>query len=905
MVDRKHQNLRRILDRVLDAPPSERDAILEEECRGDTDLRRRLLDMIAAAESERAPSNAPAAGRGDGSPAAGPMEAAGTRLGPYKLMEKIGEGGFGSVFLAEQEAPVQRKVAIKIIKLGMDTRQVVARFEQEQQALAMMEHPNIAKVLDAGATDRGRPYFVMDLVRGLPLTQYCDKNKLTTRERLELFLPVCDAIQHAHQKGIIHRDIKPSNILVTLSDGKPVPKVIDFGIAKATGPRLTEKTVYTEFRQVIGTPAYMSPEQIDMSGLDIDTRSDLYGLGVLLYELLTGTTPYDNEDLDRAGFGEIQRIIRDVEPPRPSTRLRTLGEEGTKVAVRRRTEPKKLEHLIRGDLDWIVMKALEKDRTRRYATASDFAADIQHHLCGEPVEAAPPSRTYRLRKFVRRRRGLVVAVASVVLAVLAGLAATGIALVQARRAYESEREARSAEALHRKRAERITDFLQGMFASIDPEQAQGRDVTVKSVLDDAAARLDSGFADEPEVEAWLRHTFGETYFQLGRYRESKEQFLRAADLRARTVGPEHRETLGDRFGAAVAMLQLGELDGAVRALDETLEAQSRVLGARDPDTLQTRSVLGHTKQLLGDNEGALADYRVVLADQTDVLGAGHKTTLETMCSVADVLQEMGRLDEAEGTARRLVSAANEAQGPDGAQTLIGKSILVAVLNDLGRFEEAEPLGREVLAAKTRIYGPDHSETLMTANVLATTLENLNRFDEACDLLRHAADASAASLGEEHSTTLTYLANLARVEQLRGHLDEAERIFRSVLETRLRVSGEEATSTLAVMNNLGLLLLLREKPAEAEPILRRMSAGIEKAMPEGHWMRGQAKVNLGRSLAQQARYEEAEPLLLAGFEQLSAALPAGHPRRTNAAEVIGNMYRSWGKPDREAEWRGRN
>ena len=337
-------------------------------------------------------------------------EGPGTVIGRYKLLEKIGEGGMAVVYMAEQQEPIRRKVALKIIKLGMDTRQVIARFEAERQALALMDHPSIAKVLDAGATETGRPYFVMELVTGVSITEYCDKNSLSTKDRLALFLQVCQAVQHAHQKGIIHRDIKPSNVMVTLHDGKPVPKVIDFGIAKATNQKLTEKTLFTRYAHLIGTPAYMSPEQAELSDLDIDTRSDIYSLGVLLYELLTGTTPFSEEELRKAGYIEMQRVIREQEPVKPSTKLSTLGDTLTDIAKCRNCTPDLLRRAIRGDLDWIVMKSLEKDRVRRYETASGLAEDIRRHLEHEPVLARGPSTTYRLRKFLRRHRSQVLAV---------------------------------------------------------------------------------------------------------------------------------------------------------------------------------------------------------------------------------------------------------------------------------------------------------------------------------------------------------------------------------------------------------------------------------------------------------------------------------------------------------------
>lgn len=402
---------RSIFERAIALPPAERPLFVERECAGDVALRDEILDLIRLHESA-------------GDIVESISEMPGMRVGPYKLLEQIGEGGFGVVFMAEQEQPVRRKVALKIIKLGMDTKQVVARFEQERQALAMMDHPNIAKVYDAGATPGGRPYFVMELVRGESVTQYCDREKLNTRDRVALFVDICKAVQHAHQKGIIHRDIKPTNVLVTIIDGKPVPKVIDFGVAKAAHSRLTNISFFTGMRQMIGTPLYMSPEQAEMSGVDIDTRTDIYSLGVLLYELLTGTTPLTQEQLLAAGIAEIHRMIRETDPPIPSTRVSTLGDAAVRVARQRKTEPGKLGVLLRGDLDWIVMKCLDKDRNRRYATPTNLAEDIERHLGGEPVQAAPPSVGYRAWKFIKKRKGVVGAVSAVVLALSIGFAAT-------------------------------------------------------------------------------------------------------------------------------------------------------------------------------------------------------------------------------------------------------------------------------------------------------------------------------------------------------------------------------------------------------------------------------------------------------------------------------------------------
>jgi serine/threonine protein kinase/tetratricopeptide (TPR) repeat protein len=454
--------------------PAERRAYLDEVCAGQPQRREQVEALLRLHENAGSFLARPAvepAGTGPFTPppdAAGPAapEGPGTVLGPYKLLEQLGEGGMGTVFMAEQTQPVRRKVALKVIKAGMDSKQVLARFEAERQALALMDHPNIARVLDAGCTDTGRPYFVMELIKGVPITTYCDEKRLTPRQRLELFVPVCQAVQHAHQKGIIHRDLKPSNILAALYDGIPVVKIIDFGVAKATGQQLTERTLFTGFGAVVGTLEYMSPEQAELNQLDIDTRSDVYSLGVLLYELLTGTTPLERKRLKETSLLEVLRLIREEEPPRPSTRLSTT-EERTTLAARRGLEPRQLSAVVRGELDWIVMKALEKDRDRRYETAGAFAADVQHYLGDEPVAACPPSAWYRLRKFVRRNRGPVLAASVFVLLLVAGVVGSAIGLL---RALAAERETSNALAQVTAEQERTRTAL----AQVTAEQEKTR-----------------------------------------------------------------------------------------------------------------------------------------------------------------------------------------------------------------------------------------------------------------------------------------------------------------------------------------------------------------------------------------------------------------------------------------------
>jgi eukaryotic-like serine/threonine-protein kinase len=503
------EQLREIfLGAVEHRSPDQREAYLDQACRGDQRLRQQVAALLKAHAAEGSLLDGVSAGIQRTALFESIPEECGTVIGPYKLMELIGEGGMGVVYVAEQTQPVRRKVALKVIKPGMDTKQVVARFEAERQALATMDHPNISKVHDGGTTDSGRPYFVMELVRGLPITEYCDGERLSIRERLELFVLVCRAVQHAHQKGIIHRDLKPSNILVTLHDGVPVPKIIDFGVAKATGQSLTEKTVYTAFTQLVGTPLYMSPEQVELSGLDIDTRSDIYSLGVLLYELLTGTTPFDSEALRQAAFDEMRRIIREDEPQKPSTRLSSLGEMLTPTSMKRSSDPRHLNRSVHGELDWIVMRALEKDRKRRYETANDFAADVMRYLTDQPVEACPPSASYRFRKFARRNRSSLATVALVALALVAG---TAVSIWQAVLATNAEARADS----QRDRAERsVTEAVRQR----DEAQRQklavvAREASLRRYLYSADMKL----AGQAWSDAWNNHDLDQVRRLLARY----------------------------------------------------------------------------------------------------------------------------------------------------------------------------------------------------------------------------------------------------------------------------------------------------------------------------------------------------------------------------------------------------
>jgi serine/threonine protein kinase/tetratricopeptide (TPR) repeat protein len=609
---------------------AEREAYLDGACGPDAELRARVDSLLAAHEEAGAFLQSPAVGA--------PPEEPGARIGPYKLLQLIGEGGMGAVYMAEQVEPVRRKVALKIIKLGMDTKQVIARFEAERQALALTDHANIARVLDAGATETGRPYFVMELVKGIPIHDYCDKNNLSTRERLRLFLPVCSAVQHAHQRGIIHRDLKPGNILVTLHDGEPVPKVIDFGIAKATNQRLTEKTLFTEFRQLVGTPEYMSPEQAEMSGLDVDTRTDIYALGVLLYQLLTGTTPFDPKTLREGGYAEFQRIIREQDPEPLSTRIDTMGEAAEEIARHRRAEPAALTRLFRGDLDWIVMKALEKDRTRRYATASDLAADVRRHLEREPVLAGPPSAVYKLRKFVQRNRVPVLAGTLALTALLIGLALAVFGLMRAR-----------SEAV---RSQEIADHLQDVLASTDPERALGLDTDV-------------------------------------------EETIRAA---RRVFGDDHATVAALLSTRALQLQSVGDLDAAEPLCREALSIWRRLYGDEDLNVGVALSRLGTLLRLKGDHTAAEEAYRESLAITAGLPDEGGVARSATLFEYAAMLLNRREAARAAEMLRESIRLRRQYAAHQKLQIAVLVNAYANALVFAGKPEEMEPAVRETLAA---------------------------------------------------------------------------------------------------------------------------------------------------------------------------------------------------------------
>jgi serine/threonine protein kinase/tetratricopeptide (TPR) repeat protein len=800
-------------------------------------------------------------------------EQPGDTIGPYKLLQQIGEGGMGVVYMAEQTEPVERRVALKIIKPGMDTRQVIARFEAERQALAMMDHPNIARVLDAGTTGEvegqgprvkgqesphpssliahpsSRPYFVMELVKGVPITQYCDEHQLTPRERLELFLPVCQAVQHAHQKGIIHRDLKPSNILVSEYDDRPVPKVIDFGVAKAVSQRLTERTMFTQYGQIVGTLEYMSPEQAKLNELDVDTRSDVYALGVLLYELLTGVTPFDKSRLRSAAFDELLRIIREEEPPRPSTRL-SSSQTLPSIAANRKTEPKKLSTLVRGELDWIVMRALEKDRVRRYETANAFAADIQRYLCDEPVTACPPSAGYRLRKFARRNKGAIAAGGIVALSLVIG---TGVATWQAWRATRERDRAVAAERVAGERlivveqqktriarerdrateAERraneeaaiataVNEFVRrDLLAQADPGMEPDRDIKLRTVLDRAAADVGERFASQPLVEAAVRNLIGNVYRSLGLFDVARPHLERALELRRANRGEEHIDTLASMHNLAGLLQDEGRYDDADPLIRKTLEISRRVVGEEHSLTLTAMQTLASNLHGMEQFKKAEALYLKTLEVQQRVLGEENTDTLLTINNLGDLYQEQGRFADAERLFARNLEILRRGLGEEHPRTLLAMHNLAFVYSHFDRVDEAEKLYLRFLEVGRRVQGAEHPDVVSAGVNLAKLYVQQSRFAEAEELYLKSLEIGRRVLNDEHRVMIYCLESLAEFYGRQGRPADAEPHVVRLLEVYRRRLGEEHPRTLQWMNNLGVTLQGQGRFDEAEALLQKI------------------------------------------------------------------------------------
>lgn len=802
-----------VFERARSMPPEKRGAYLDTECAGH-ELLRKEVDALLREHDRASPLDADTPGQALGAVAEQLAAETPDAIGPYKVIEIIGEGGMGTVFAAQQSSP-QRDVALKCVKPGMDSRQVLARFETERQTLALMEHPNIATVFDAGVSRSGRPYFAMELVRGQPITAYADTHALPVRDRLRLLMKVCHAIQHAHQKGIIHRDIKPSNVLVTQIDGAPEPKVIDFGVAKAIDSSLNADPLHTSAGQAIGTPAYMPPEQAATGAADIDTRADVYALGVLMYELLTGSTPFSPNELESRGLHEMIRTLREDEPDRPSTRLHSLGAEATMVAKHRATAPETLRSILRGDLDWIVMKCLEKDRDRRYQTANALADDLRRYLSCEPIEAHPPTSGYRLKKFVRRNRGRVLAASALVCVLLLGLIGTTGGLIwalnersnaqaAARAELEAQREATNAAeraSLEAYAAEELSKFfIMDVLSAADPARAANPDLTVREALTNASSSLEGRFEDRPDVEARIHNALGYLFQSLGSPELSEHHHLRqweitrefggeaslqSAAMMHSVVGslasqgrdaeaieltkqqieiinqfdnPQARQLRSRAIGNLGALyVRTGRNAEAVPILEETLEAKRRTFGDLHPTTLSTVNNLSMVLRHLGEGERAFLLAQEAYDGRVQVLGEGDPRTLTTLNMLAAAHENLGRIGEAIALAEVGYRDALERLGPDHPATLNLGSSLARFRLTTGELESAEALARQltqgITAGDPGRLSPDRVVSLTT---LASSISKQGRPEEALQYSTQALELARAMYPEGSVELCDYL-----------------------------------------------------------------------------------------------------------------------------------------------------
>jgi non-specific serine/threonine protein kinase/serine/threonine-protein kinase len=754
-------------------------------------------------------------------------------IGPYRLVCKLGEGGMGSVWLGEQTYPVKRRVAIKVVKAGLFSEPALRRFDVERQSLAIMNHPAIAKVYEAGSTPSGEPYFVMEYVDGAPITNYCNQKCLGLRQRIELMIKVCDGVQHAHQNAIMHRDLKPSNILVTQIDGQAVPRIIDFGIAKSMQPTAQEDETINPFTQmgnILGTPGYISPEQANPGILNVDTRTDVYSLGVVLYELLTASLPFDPKLWKTKPLHEVLRQLQEEDPPSPSTRITASSAQATNSGMLHH----KLANQIRGDLDWITLKAVERDRDRRYHSASEFSADLTRFLRNEPITARPPSIAYRASKFVRRNR-LAVAF-TLVLAVV--VIAAGITLIE-----ERNRARREAEI-----SRRVADFMSNMFKVSDPSESRGNAVTAREILDKASAEIESGLAQDPKLQARLMFEMGKTYRGLG------------IDLSAR------------------------------RLISHALDIQSRVLGSDDPDTLQSMALLGVIERSLGHRDESEKLLRKALDGQRRALGPEHAETMSTANFLTETLSDEGHHSEAEQLLRRTLAIQQRTLGPENPATLRSMRSLASNLENQGRHAEAEKIGRETLAVEQRVLGADHPGTLWSINMLALALQGQGQYGEAEKLYREAYEGDKRVLGPDHPNTLAAYDNIGLTLQAEGRLAEAEQIQRESVEHTRRIMGGDTPDTTIGMSNLGITLGQERKLEESEKVLRQALAIEAKARGEQSPQWRTIMGNLGSTLAYANRANET----IAAFDKLitnasnaeGADLASAHFQYGAALAVLG-------------------
>ncbi len=833
------------------------------------------------------------------------------QIGNYKLLEAIGEGGFGVVWVADQTWPVKRRVALKIIKPGMDSKAVIARFEQERQALAIMDHPNIAKVFDAGTSPDGRPYFVMEYVPGESITGYCDRNRLTVDQRLGLFVATCEAVQHAHHKGIIHRDIKPGNVLVTVASGEARVKVIDFGVAKAVSHHLTDKTLFTEHGQILGTPEYMSPEQAEMGALDIDTRTDVYALGVLLYELLTGALPFEPNDLRSRGYKEIQRIIREVDPPRPSARLRSLGKISAEIAKKRQAKLDELEGQLRRELEWIPLKAMRKNRNERYATPVALADDIRNHLAGRPLVAGPESTLYRAKKFVVRNRWAVSAAAMVALALLVGAIVSTIGFVRAARNAELYRQARDQAEAEADRANaeaarlrQINIFINTMLSSADPSKGDRRDVTVRELLEDAGVQLESGALQGlPRIESAVRATLAQTFQSLSLWQAAELQWRKAMQLESDALGADSLEAAAAMAGLGRTLVDARRLDEAEKSLQQALAIRRESLPPDDLLIADTINDLG----VLADRRGDLVTAQRRYRDALEIFQNHPQQTgrqADAMTNLATTFAKSRNYSDAIDLSQRALELRRLRFG--SRSTHVWNSLI-----NLGQLQEsqgdllaAERTRREALSLAGEVVEEKHRMTILSLDALARTLwlRGGSHLEEAERLQSRSLDLARQVDGAQSLSTARQMDLLGQIARDRNRPERSVELFREELRVRRSLQPPDHPDVAAAMSRLADVLTRAGQAAEAVELAKSALEVRKRILPAGDWQICNTTSVLGGAYVAAGDFESAEPLLLDAYKGLegSKAL-AGRPRRETAARLA-ELYDKAGKPQDAQRWR---
>jgi eukaryotic-like serine/threonine-protein kinase len=839
------------------------------------------LQAVGHMAASRSTFTATGAGPSAETSAADPiLSEPGLKIGPFRLVRKLGEGGMGEVWEAEQMAPVRRTVALKLLKPGMDTRQILARFEAERQVLALMQHPGIAQMFDAGIASGGRSYFVMEYVHGIRITEYCDHTKLDVRQRLLLFLQVCEAVQHAHQKGAIHRDIKPSNVLVTEQDGRPLPKVIDFGLAKLTSPQDTELTL-TEVGTLLGTPAYASPEQMSLGVIDVDTRSDVYSLGVLLYELLVGVLPFEATEAGPAALFELRRSIRELEPIRPSSRISRLGNRATDLARKRGADPTILRRQLRRDLDWIVMRALEKDRTRRYISPADLARDTQRYLDHEPVVAGSPTALYRVGKFVRRHRlGTAVGVAILGLIV----AFVILSAVQVKRA-NTERDRAAAEA---RKASSINEFLQDTLGSADPWKS-GSDVSVRTTLANAVKKAQTSFKDQPDVAAAVQSTIGRTYTSLGQLDDAERLLRSALKTRLALFGPEHAdvaETLGD-LGALEH--QRGNDVASIDQYRKALALQRKLFGNENAKVADTLLDLAISLKGKGDLQEAYEAEQESLAIREHLFGARSVEVALLLSQLEGIEQDRGNYDAAESYARRSYEMMKALVGSDDVRTAIAASNVGEALRARGLNSESEQYARYAYEIEKKQLGEHNPETLTAEENLGNVLFVQKKYDETIRLLQDVIQQRRAVQGPDNKRVVRSLINLATVMKRAGRLDEAQQTYEEALPRFSKAYGPNHPDTAQVTALYGSFLLKnRHDYAAAERQLRQALSIQLSQLNDDHPNTADTRLWLGEVLTARGQLEEAQTLLLQAQQVYDKNYPPDSKDRAEVTSALGEL-----------------